>query len=195
MQLNAIKKYVESDAGKKIKLIWFDYSCMPQGDDRTVAERAEFQLMLNSITNLYASASVLILLDTQYLGRFWPLTESWCSMQQADPDVGLRNARGGEERYTIECIHSATAAHVQALIATVKDKSNEDIARDLSKPDILVTNQKDKDAIVPIVRDMAEKIRHHFRGEADDEGASKGGKVESAPAPAGAEDTVGRVEA
>ena len=38
-------------------------------------------------------------------------------------------------------------------------------------------------------------IRDHFRGEADDEGASKGGKVESAPAPAGAEDTVGRVEA
>ena len=54
------------------------FSCMPQSKDpfpqpdtRTPAEKAEFDLMLNSIADLYLTSRVLILLDGSYSSRFW----------------------------------------------------------------------------------------------------------------------------
>ena len=76
MQLKAIKEYL--DKHPEIKWVWFDYSSMPQKigriDARSKEERAEFQLMLKCITNLYLTAQVLILLDGSYASRFWTLT-------------------------------------------------------------------------------------------------------------------------
>ena len=97
-QLAALKAHLL--AHPEIQYIWFDYSCMPQRssglspdqDDRTPAEKAEFDHMLKAIADLYLTAKVLILLDKMYLTRFWTTMEGWCSMQQVTSGEGDRPA-------------------------------------------------------------------------------------------------------
>jgi hypothetical protein len=86
-------------------------------------EKAEFQLMLAAIADLYLTAHVLILLDGSYASRFWTLMEAWCSMQTVTSD-GLRPATEAERRYTIKCIHNATDEHdAQGLVDKVSEKT------------------------------------------------------------------------
>ena len=93
-QLAALQAHLR--AHPEVQYIWFDYACMPQRssgcradkDDRTPAEKAEFDLMLSAIADLYLTAKVLILLDKMYLTRFWTTMEGWCSMQQVDVGGG-----------------------------------------------------------------------------------------------------------
>ena len=93
-QLAALQAHLK--AHPDVQYIWFDYACMPQRssgcpadkDDRTPAEKAEFDLMLSAIADLYLTAKVLILLDKMYLTRFWTTMEGWCSMQQVDVGGG-----------------------------------------------------------------------------------------------------------
>jgi hypothetical protein len=98
-QLAALQAHLR--AHPEIQYVWFDYSCMPQRsesahrsgtDDRTPAEKAEFDLMLKAIADLYLTAKVLILLDTMYRTRFWTTMEGWCSMQQVTSEEGDRPA-------------------------------------------------------------------------------------------------------
>ena len=153
VQLRAIQTFLEKH--DEIEWVWFDYSSMPQKiagiDSRTREEKAEFQLMLECITDLYLTASVLILLDGSYASRFWTLTEAWCSMQTATSD-GLRPSTKAERRYTISCIHNATiettAKGLEELVSTKKPTEINDI---LKKPDVHVTNAKDKLDILPVI--------------------------------------------
>jgi len=93
-QLAALQAHLRADP--EVQYVWFDYACMPQRssgcppdkDDRTPAEKAEFDLMLSAIADLYLTAKVLILLDTMYRTRFWTTMEGWCSMQQVDVGGG-----------------------------------------------------------------------------------------------------------
>ena len=97
-QLAALQAHLR--AHPDVQYIWFDYACMPQRssgcpadkDDRTPAEKAEFDLMLSAIADLYLTAKVLILLDTMYRTRFWTTMEGWCSMQQVTSEEGDRPA-------------------------------------------------------------------------------------------------------
>ena len=97
-QLAALQSHLR--AHPDVQYIWFDYACMPQRssgcpadkDDRTPAEKAEFDLMLSAIADLYLTAKVLILLDTMYRTRFWTTMEGWCSMQQVTSEEGDRPA-------------------------------------------------------------------------------------------------------
>ena len=121
-QLAALKAHLV--AHPEVQYIWFDYSCMPQRselahrsgtDDRTPAEKAEFDLMLSAIADLYLTAKVLILLDTMYRTRFWTTMEGWCAMQQVTSE-GVRPARQGEARVSVSCINNATDEDRQALL-------------------------------------------------------------------------------
>eukprot|EP00900_Chrysochromulina_parva_P018416 jgi/Chrpa1/26576/Chrysochromulina_OHIO_Genome00013222-RA len=165
VQLEAIKAYLEKHP--EIKWIWFDYSSMPQKirgiDSRTPKEKAEFQLMLTCITDLYLTASVLILLDGSYASRFWTLTEAWCSMQTATSD-GLRPSTEAERRYTISCIHNATiettAKGLEDLVSTKKPTEMYEI---LKKPDVNVTNAKDKEDMLPVIQKTHEHVIEGFK--------------------------------
>ena len=160
-QLKAIKAYLE--AHPDIKWVWFDYSSMPQGDNKTVMEKAEFQLMLAAIADLYLTAHVLILLDGSYKSRFWTLTEAWCSMQTVTPD-GLRPATKAERRYTIKCIHTADEKHdVAGLVEKVSKKTPDQMFDHLSHPDVNVTNAKDKVAMLPVIKKTNEHVIETFQ--------------------------------
>jgi len=164
VQLEAIKMYLE--AHPDIKWVWFDYSSMPQSnygiDDRTPMEKAEFQLMLSAITDLNLTAHVLILIDGSYASRFWTLFEAWCSMQTVTPE-GLRPATEAERRYTIECIHNATDEYdAKGLVDKVSTKTPDEMYRILEKPDVNVTNAKDKEIMLPIIQKTNDKVIETF---------------------------------
>ena len=165
-QLSAIKAYLEKHP--EIEWVWFDYSSMPQKtgfhfDTRTREEKAEFDLMLAAITDLYLTSRVLILLDGSYASRFWTLTEAWCSMQTVTSD-GLRPATEAQRRYTIQCIHTADEKHdVAGLVEKVSQKTPEEMFDHLKKPDVNVTNAKDKVAMLPVIKKTNEHVIETFQ--------------------------------
>ena len=109
-QLKAIKRFLNSPAGKKIELIWLDSACMPQDHpkgSRTAEDKDDFKRMLSEVNMLYLGTTVLILLDLSYVSRFWTQFESWLAMQSAMPS-GLKPAVGTKnERHHIRCIQNA----------------------------------------------------------------------------------------
>ena len=54
-----------------IKWVWYDYWCMPQGKERTPAEKVAFGWMLKNVNLLYIGSAVLLLVDNSYTSRFW----------------------------------------------------------------------------------------------------------------------------
>ena len=164
-QLKAIKAFLE--AHPDIKWVWFDYSSMPQKvdgvDTRTPEDKAEFQLMLAAIADLYLTARVLILLDGSYASRFWTLTEAWCSMQTVTSD-GLRPATEAERRHTIECIHNADDEHdAKGLVDKVSTKTPDKMYGILKKPDVNVTNAKDKETMLPKILEIDRHVVDTFK--------------------------------
>ena len=167
VQLQAIQEYLHDHPD--IKWVWFDYSSMPQNtggfafDTRTPEEKAEFQLMLSAIADLYLTARVLILLDGSYASRFWTLTEAWCSMQTATPE-GLRPATEAERRYTISCIHNADDEYdAKGLVSKVSTKTPDEMYGILEKPDVNVTNAKDKVAMLPVIQKTNQRVIEMFQ--------------------------------
>ena len=128
-------------------------------DGRGEVDLREFKLMLDSITDLYLTSRVLILMDNTYMTRFWTTMEAWCSMMTSTPN-GVRTALDNEERYTIECIHNADA---EFMVPYLKKKLGSltpaQVANFLASPDVAVSNAKDKHTILPIVRKTNEHVR------------------------------------
>ena len=97
---------------------------------------------------LYLGTQVLILLDLSYVSRFWTQFEAWLSMQFATPD-GLKSAIGTQNtRHHIVAIQNAVEQaelHEEMLIRSWAEKTPEQAFEFLSKPDVTVTNQSDKE--------------------------------------------------
>ena len=167
-QLAALKAHLR--AHPEVQYVWFDYACMPQRssgcpqdkDDRTPAEKAEFDLMLKAIADLYLTAKVLILLDKMYLTRFWTTMEGWCAMQQVTSE-GVRPATEGEARHTVVCIHNATQNDKRDLLE-MSTKTPAEMSKFLASPDVAVTNKKDKETMLPIVGKTDEHVREMMSG-------------------------------
>ena len=114
---------------------------------------------------LYLGTTVLILLDRSYTSRFWTQFEAWLSMQQALPE-GLRSSVGTQgERFHIKCIQNAVEQadqHAQTLKNDWANKTPDDAHAILSKPDISVTNQKDKDGQLPKIKALNTTVQAAF---------------------------------
>ena len=66
-------------------------------------------------------------------------------------------------RYTIKHIHTADDKHdVQGLVDKVSKKTVAEIVSHLKKPDVLVTNAKDKETILPMIQKIDEKVIQVF---------------------------------
>jgi hypothetical protein len=165
----ALKAHLRAEP--EVQYVWFDYACMPQRsesahrlgtDDRTPAEKAEFDLMLSAIADLYLTAKVLILLDTMYRTRFWTTMEGWCAMQKVTSE-GVRPARQGESRVTVVCIHNATQNDKRDLLE-MSTKTPAEMSKFLASPDVAVTNKKDKVTMLPIVGKTDERVRDMMSG-------------------------------
>ena len=51
-------------------LVWYDHTCMPQGE-RTNEEQELFSATLAHVNILYLGVRCLLLVDLSYLSRFW----------------------------------------------------------------------------------------------------------------------------
>ena len=98
-QALAVQAYLK--AHPEINAVWFDFSSMPQGRNKTPRESAEFKEMLPNINLLYLTCSVLILMDRSYMNRFWTQFEAYLSMRAITSD-GLTNALDPKARVTIK---------------------------------------------------------------------------------------------
>jgi len=141
-QLTAIRKHLK-EKGDDIDYVWYDFSCMPQGEEKTPVQIADFKRMISQVNLLYLGTSVLILLDLSYVSRFWTQFEAWLSMQQATAGK-LCRASGSERRETIVTIYNGTQTAVRLLEEQWADVSPEEAMKVLATPDVTVTNQKDR---------------------------------------------------
>jgi len=167
-QLKALKSFLNSPNGKKIERVWIDSACMPQDHpkgSRSAEDTAAFKRMLKEVNRLYLGTTVLILLDLSYVSRFWTQFESWLSMQYATPD-GLKPAVGTEnERHHIVCIQNAaeqSELHEKMLIQSWATKTPDEAHAFLSKPDVTVTNQKDKEGQLPKIKALDVTVQGAF---------------------------------
>jgi len=164
VQLTAIQAHLA--AHPDIEYIWYDYSCMAQkeseeADGRSAADKQEFGLMLAAIADLYLTSNVLILLDGAYSSRFWTLMEAWCSMMATTAE-GVCAATEGQTRYTISTIHTANEHHKKALLELVGSNTPSQMHDVLAKPDIQLTNAKDKKVMLPVVKKTNEHVKQIF---------------------------------
>jgi len=168
-QLKAIKSFLNSPAGKKIELIWLDSACMPQDHpkgSRTAEDKDDFKRMLSEVNMLYLGTTVLILLDLSYMSRFWTQFESWLAMQSAMPS-GLKPAVGTKnERHHIRCIQNA-AEQAELQVLSWADKTPDAAHAFLSKPDVTVTNQSDKEGQLPKIKELNATVQGAFRAISD----------------------------
>jgi len=121
---------------------------------------------------LYLGTQVLILLDLSYVSRFWTQFEAWLSMQFATPNglisaVGNTiNERNNCSRHHIVPIQNAAEQaelHKRMLIQSWADKTPQQAFEFLSKPDVTVTNQSDKDGQLPKIKSLGETVQSAFK--------------------------------
>jgi len=161
-QLSAIKAFLSQTP--RIKWLWVDFCCLPQGKHLSMDEQRLVGETLNVINHLFLSMSVLVIFDFQYVGRFWTSYEAWLSMQQASSD-GLSPATDGSLRFTVQCVGAAERLgehYAEALRKTWHDRSTEGVIAELSNDDISVTNPHDKDQQLEKLRFLPELVRKTF---------------------------------
>ena len=99
---------------------------------------------------LDASSTALILIDMQYVGRFWPLFESYLSMRKVSsegkglvPDDGTRRSVVAVYEESAD-MHEESRMLIELLTKIWTDKGPLAAHERLAKADIIVTNSKDK---------------------------------------------------
>ena len=99
------------------------------------------------------------------VSRFWTQFEAWLSMQHATPG-GLKSAVGtSNQRHHIVCIQNAKAQaelYTKVLVDGWTDKTPQEVHGILSKPDVTVTNQADKDGQLPKIMRLDQTVQQAF---------------------------------
>jgi len=72
-------------------------------------------MILSNINMLYLGAMVLILMDFDYLKRFWTQFEAWVSFQEPTAD-GLVPAPEHRLRCHVECMHGTPIPLVPSML-------------------------------------------------------------------------------
>ena len=115
---------------------------------------------------LYLGTTVLILLDLSYVSRFWTQFEAWLSMQFATPN-GLKSAIGTvNARHHVVCIQNAASQaelYTKALVDNWATKTPLEAYEFLSKPDVTVTNQSDKEGQLPKIKSLGTTVQTAFK--------------------------------
>ena len=117
------------------------------------------------------------MLENSYMARFWTGFEAWLSFQKCTP-YGIQPASEAERRFEIVPIHAAAVAGTETantLIAAWAGRTPQEAHDYLSKPDVRVTNQKDKEGQLQKLRKLDEEVKAAFaarRGGAWDDSDS-----------------------
>jgi len=76
---------------------------------------------------------------------------------------GVRKATEDERRYTITCIHNAKPGDESMLVKMLSGKTPREMYTMLKSSDVNVTNRKDKDKMLPIVKETDDHVKEIMR--------------------------------
>ena len=91
--------------------------------------------------------------------------EAWLSMQQASIR-GLESAPVSARRIAVQCMKGAPNSLADALVEEWGDVTVEIAQQKLAGSDVAVTNQSDKEILLPKLIEMDEKVRTNFQASA-----------------------------
>ena len=104
---------------------------------------------------------MVILYDNQYNGRFWPCVECWSSFQVATPN-GLESEKEDHRlRAAFVCVAASEGTEAQAqsfMEMQWRHVTSEQAVRRLLGPDLLVTNKKDKEVQVHVLKSLNKQV-------------------------------------
>jgi len=108
IHVRAVREHLQ--ACPSIECVWYDYWCMPQGEDKTPLEKVDFKRMLMNVNLLYLGSSVLILQELSYMSRFWCRGAACRSNRSLAPDSHLWPlfSTGPSSRHGVVCRRRAT---------------------------------------------------------------------------------------
>ena len=124
----------------------------------TKEEEHDFGRMLYAVNLLYLGGTVLVLLDEEYLQRFWTSAEAWLSMRTCTA-TGLASAQHFATRCKINVLPGSAAELKGALVGLWADSTVEQACHTLASDGILVTNQSDKEKLLLKLRKLHEIVR------------------------------------
>ena len=88
--------------------------------------------------------------------------EAYLSLQAVSAD-GLVSEEPAKRRLTVRTVHNAPSMVGELLTAMWSQKSVEEAHAVLAQPDVTVTNQADKEAMLPKLRQLSDQVRKTFR--------------------------------
>jgi len=144
----------------EIDLVWIDWCCLPQGTNKTKAEHTYFEQSLKMVNLVFLAFGVIIVLDTQFLGRFWPQLEAFLSYQQVGGS-GLHPLPASVSRTTILCTGLAAESpsdFTRILESRWRQVSVADAISKLEKNDVVVTNEKDKEIQLQKLKNLQDNL-------------------------------------
>lgn len=154
-QLAAIRAFLAEHP--EVELVWYDAWCLPQGV-RTEAEASSFRTMLAHVNWLYASTTVLLLVDLSYISRFWTQLEAWLAVQVATPH-GLRSDPRAPRMHAVP-LYNATRALIACVYEMWASRTPWQVVHVLGHPDVTVTNASDKDQQLTRLLALDDRVRN-----------------------------------
>ena len=169
-QLASLKAFL--NANPQIQFVFYDFPCLPQGKDKTPAEKAEFQTILSNVNMIYLGSTVLIMADTDYMRRFWTNFEAWLSFVTPSP-AGLVGT-SGKVRCSFDYVERGLAETIRvkmqgALEEGLREKlckPVEEVHAFLESDTIQVTNKSDKAIQLPKIFSFNEAVIGFMRRKA-----------------------------
>ena len=144
-----------------IELVWIDWSSLPQGRRRGL-EQKYFSAILPIVNILYSTLTVIIMVDQQYIGRFWTQLECFLALRQLS-EHGLEAApleAQGSRCFFIETGASQGTGALAALLqGTWGPVSVQQAHERLAQKDVVVTNQSDKIQQLRKLLELDDRIR------------------------------------
>jgi hypothetical protein len=134
----------------KLQFMWMDWSCLPQGEARTEIEKLYFKYFLSSgaINLVYLGATVVSIVNNRYLESFWTQFEYILATRKITAH-GFETTHGRIHMRFIESAVAAKEPSKALLQQKWSDKTVMEVVEVLSKDDVRVTNQSDKDDLLP----------------------------------------------
>jgi len=159
-QADALRAWLR--VNPKIQFVWIDWCCLPQ-KPRTTKEEADFKHGLAHVNMVYLACNVVKILNSQYLGRFWPQYEAWLSYRRYCTDSGNFTTEmdrsfdaftgfAAEDSDEAELMHKAIAKRWSK--ATI-----EEVIEKLGKSEVAVTNGGDKENQLGKITELLHTIR------------------------------------
>lgn len=162
-QLRCLKRFLA--ANPSVKYVWLDWCSLPQNVwlQRTAEEEAHFRASLANLYLLFLGVRVLVVLDQQYSGRFWTVYEAWLAQRSIGGSDGLEAVLPSQSRVTFLPIMNSDEEDVEVFRKKWGKTTPQQAYARLSRDDIIVTNQSDKDMQLQVLATLPEFCKRMYR--------------------------------